>query len=149
MKTIDTRGTILEVRAGDEKSNKDAASSEVLYVKYDILGQSAKHDGCDAEDRRSETEEHVGGIVVSEEDEVLDPEEYTVNNILPKSRHRDGSIYMDIMDTPWKKEFHIADRNEIGGNEVFESHKLCHSQKWNLHVTLSSLHAANFIIGVG
>uniref|UniRef100_A0A0E0I4V3 DUF6598 domain-containing protein n=1 Tax=Oryza nivara TaxID=4536 RepID=A0A0E0I4V3_ORYNI len=112
MKTIDTRGTILEVRAGDEKSNKDAASSEVLYVKYDILGQSAKHDGCDAEDRRSETEEHVGGIVVSEEDEVLDPEEYTVNNILPKSRHRDGSIYMDIMDTPWKKEFHIADRNE-------------------------------------
>uniref|UniRef100_A0A0D3GU87 DUF6598 domain-containing protein n=1 Tax=Oryza barthii TaxID=65489 RepID=A0A0D3GU87_9ORYZ len=112
MKTIDTRGTILEARAGDEKSNKDAASSEVLYAKYNILGQSAKHDGCDEEDRRSEMEEHVGGIVVSEEDEVLDPEEYTVNNILPKSRHRDGSIYRDIMDTPWKKEFHIADRNE-------------------------------------
>lgn len=106
MKTIDTRGTILEARAGDEKSNRDAASSEVSYIKYDVLGQSAKQDGCDEDDRRSETEEHV------EEDEVLDPEEYTVNNILPKSRHRDGSIYMDIMDTPWKREFHIADRNE-------------------------------------
>ncbi|KAF2924195.1 hypothetical protein DAI22_07g251400 [Oryza sativa Japonica Group] len=106
MKTIDTRGTILEARAGDEKSNRDAASSEVSYIKYDVLGQSAKQDGCDEDDRRSETEEHV------EEDEVLDPEEYTVNNILPKSRHRDGSIYRDIMDTPWKREFHIADRNE-------------------------------------
>ncbi|EEE67695.1 hypothetical protein OsJ_25358 [Oryza sativa Japonica Group] len=108
MKTIDTRGTILEARAGDEKSNRDAASSEVSYIKYDVLGQSAKQDGCDEDDRRSETEEHV------EEDEVLDPEEYTVNNILPKSRHRDGSIYRDIMDTPWKREFHIADRNESG-----------------------------------
>ncbi|KAF0909423.1 hypothetical protein E2562_036152 [Oryza meyeriana var. granulata] len=76
MKNIDTRGTSSEVIGGDERSDKDEAASEVIYVKYDILGQIVKHNGCGEEDRRSETEEHGGGIVVSDNKEVTDDEEF-------------------------------------------------------------------------
>lgn len=50
-------------------------------------------------------------IVVSDKEEISDDEEYTMNKILKESRHRDGSISMH-MDTWWKKEFCIANRNE-------------------------------------
>ncbi|KAF0895176.1 hypothetical protein E2562_006877 [Oryza meyeriana var. granulata] len=114
MKNIDTRGTSSEVIGGDERSDKDEAASEVIYVKYDILGQIVKHNGCGEEDRRSETEEHWGGIVVSDNKEVTvdeEFEEYAATGILPQSRHRDGSIYRG-MDLWWKKDYLIGDRNE-------------------------------------
>ncbi|KAF2924185.1 hypothetical protein DAI22_07g250700 [Oryza sativa Japonica Group] len=44
--------------------------------------------------------------------EVTDDEDYSMDILFPKSRHRDGSIYRGIMDTWWKKELRIADRNE-------------------------------------
>jgi hypothetical protein len=62
------------------------------------------------EDGRSTTEDHKG-IVVSDE-EVSDDEGYTVNNVLARSRHRDGSIYRGMGDTWWKKQYCTADRNE-------------------------------------
>ncbi|KAF8714916.1 hypothetical protein HU200_027452 [Digitaria exilis] len=52
-----------------------------------------------------------GGIVVSDEEEISDDEDYTLNKILEESRHRDGSIYRN-MDTWWKKQYHISDHNE-------------------------------------
>ena len=88
---IDTRG-ILEVIAGDERSDKDACTvaSKTMQV--------VKHTDCVKEDQRSATDNHRGEIVASGDKVVSDDEEMTVNNILAKSRHRDGSIYgaMDI-----------------------------------------------------
>uniref|UniRef100_A0A0D3F7M7 Uncharacterized protein n=1 Tax=Oryza barthii TaxID=65489 RepID=A0A0D3F7M7_9ORYZ len=65
MKNIDTEGTISEV-AGDEKIDKDVTASEVICVNYDISGQIMKNDRCGDECRRSKTEEHMGGIVISD-----------------------------------------------------------------------------------
>jgi hypothetical protein len=56
-------------------------------------------------------ENQRGEIVASDEKKVSDDEEYTVNNILAKSRHGDGSIYRS-MDTWWKRVYLIADHNE-------------------------------------
>ncbi|GJN27514.1 hypothetical protein PR202_gb15544 [Eleusine coracana subsp. coracana] len=50
-------------------------------------------------------------IVFGEDKEVSDDNEYPVTNVLARSRHRDGSIYRD-MDSWWKEEYHIANRNE-------------------------------------
>uniref|UniRef100_A0A0E0EFB8 DUF6598 domain-containing protein n=1 Tax=Oryza meridionalis TaxID=40149 RepID=A0A0E0EFB8_9ORYZ len=111
MKSIDTKGTISEVIAGDEKIDKDVTVSEVICVNYDILGQIMKNDRCGDEGQRSKTEEHMGGIVISDDTEAIDDEKFVVDNTLPESRHHDGSIYKD-MDTWWKRDYHIADRNE-------------------------------------
>ncbi len=111
MKSIDTKGTISEVIAGDEKIDKDVTVSEVICVNYDILGQIMKNDRCGDEGQRSKTEEHIGGIVISDDTEAIDDEKFVVDNTLPESRHHDGSIYKD-MDTWWKRDYHIADRNE-------------------------------------
>lgn len=103
MKNIDTRGTNLEVIARDDKSDKDARRvTSKVYVKRDTSGQIVKGE------QRSAMETHRGGIVANDES---DDEEFTVNNIITKSRHRDGSIYRG-MDTWWKREYLIADRNE-------------------------------------
>uniref|UniRef100_A0A0E0LP64 DUF6598 domain-containing protein n=1 Tax=Oryza punctata TaxID=4537 RepID=A0A0E0LP64_ORYPU len=111
MKNIDIKDTISEVMAGDEKIDKDVTASEVICVDYDIPGQIMKNNRCGDEGRRSKTEEHMGGIVVSDDKEAIDDEKFVVDNTLPESRHRDGSIYRD-MDTWWKRDYHIADRNE-------------------------------------
>ncbi|WVZ66586.1 hypothetical protein U9M48_015783 [Paspalum notatum var. saurae] len=55
--------------------------------------------------------DHMGKIVVDDDKEASDDEEYIVNNILPKSRHRGGSIYRGL-DVWWKKEYCIIDRSE-------------------------------------
>lgn len=68
------------------------------------VGEIVKHSVTE-EDGCSTTEEHKGKIVVS------DDEGYTVNNVLARSRHRDGSIY-SMGDTWWKKQYCTADRNE-------------------------------------
>lgn len=49
--------------------------------------------------------------VVSDDDDV-EYADYGVSSLMPfpNSRHRDGSIYM--IDWGWKKDFHIADRDE-------------------------------------
>jgi len=43
-------------------------------------------------EQRSVTENHMEEIVACDDKKVSGDEEYTVNNILAKSRHRDGSI---------------------------------------------------------
>ncbi|XP_044431820.1 uncharacterized protein [Triticum aestivum] len=97
--------------------------------------------GCDDEDRSSAAEDLTVQIMVSEEDgyALNDIREsatgtstylHSVTNgtdkghrvgpatkklcddILAKSRHRDGSIYSDVDLLWWKKEYRIADRNE-------------------------------------
>ncbi|CAN6302900.1 unnamed protein product [Urochloa humidicola] len=112
-KSIDTGGIILEVIAGDERSNKDACrvASETICVKHNTLMQVVKHTDCVKEDQRSAMDNHRGEIVASGDKVVSDDEEYTVNNVLEKSRHRDGSIYRG-MDTWWKQNYYIANRNE-------------------------------------
>ncbi|KAJ1271341.1 hypothetical protein BS78_06G121500 [Paspalum vaginatum] len=102
---IEKSGAILDVIAGDDTTDKDACwnTMEGIYIEHDACGQTAKHTGSDGDERRA-TEDH-GEIVVS------DDQEYTVDNILPESRHRDGSIYKG-MDAWWKQAYHIADRNE-------------------------------------
>ena len=109
---IDTRG-ILEVIAGDERSDKDACrvASETTCVKHDTLMQVVKNTDCVKEDQRSTADNHRVEIVASGDKVVSDDEEMTVNNILAKSRHRDGSIYRD-MDTWWKQDYCIGNRNE-------------------------------------
>ena len=113
MRNIDTSGTILEVITGDERSDKDASrvASETICVKHDTLMQVVKNTDCVKEDQRSTTDNHRVEIVASGDKVVSDDEEMTVNNILAKSRHRDGSIYRD-MDTWWKRDYCIADHNE-------------------------------------
>ena len=108
---IEKRGAILGVTAGDDTSDKDACweTSELIYVKHETCGEIVKHTVTE-EDGRSTTEDHKG-IVVSDE-EVSDDEGYTVNNVLARSRHRDGSIYRGMGDTWWKKQYCTADRNE-------------------------------------
>ena len=103
---IETRGAISGAIAGDDTSDEDACrnTSEVIYVENDTWGQIVKYTGSE-EDERNTTEDHKGKIVVS------DDEGYCVNDILAKSRHRDGSIY-GAMDIWWKKAYLIADRNE-------------------------------------
>jgi len=112
MKNI-TSGRILEVIAGDEKSDKDdcRVTSEFIYDKCDISGHIVKLTGYGEEDPRNAMDNQRGEIIASNDKEVSDDEEYTMDIILPKSRHRDGSIYRD-MDRWWKSLFHIADRNE-------------------------------------
>ncbi|WVZ82294.1 hypothetical protein U9M48_029573 [Paspalum notatum var. saurae] len=99
------RGAILDVIAGDDTTDKDACwnTSEVIYTEHDTWVQTAKHAGSDGDERR-ETKDHRE-IIVS------DDEEYTVDTILAKSRHCDGSIYRG-MDTWWKQMYNIVDRNE-------------------------------------
>ncbi|CAN6235202.1 unnamed protein product [Urochloa humidicola] len=113
-KSIDTRDMILEVIAGDERSDKDACrvASETICVKHNTLMQVVKHTGCVKEDQRSTTDNHTVEIVASGDKVVSsDDEENIVNNILAKSRHRDGSIYRG-MDRWWKRNYYIANRNE-------------------------------------
>jgi len=112
-KSIDTGGIILEVIAGDERSDKDACrvASETTCVKHDTLMQVVKNTDCVKEDQRSTADNHRVEIVASGDKVVSDDEEMTVNNILAKSRHRDGSIYRD-MDTWWKQDYCIGNRNE-------------------------------------
>jgi len=111
MKNI-TSGRILEVIAGDGKSDKDDCRvAPELYNKRDTSGQIVKHTGYGEEDQRNAMDNQRGEIVASNDKEVNDDEEYTLDIILPRSRHRDGSIYRD-MDRWWKSLFHIADRNE-------------------------------------
>ena len=104
-KSIDTGGIILEVIAGDERSDKDACTvaSKTMQV--------VKHTDCVKEDQRSTADNHRVEIVASGDKVVSADEEMTVNNILAKSRHRDGSIYRD-MDTWWKQDYCIGNRNE-------------------------------------
>jgi len=103
---IETRGAISGAIAGDDTSDEDACrnTSEVIYVENDTWGQIVKYTGSE-EDERNTTEDHKGKIVVS------DDEGYSLNNILAKCRHRDGSIYGNL-DIWWKKAYLIADRNE-------------------------------------
>jgi hypothetical protein len=63
------------------------------------------------EDERSTTEDHKGKIVVSDNEESSDDGAYAIN-ILPESKHRDGSIYRctDTLFTLWKKEYCIVDQ---------------------------------------
>lgn len=107
IRNFEKRGTFSEVVAGDERTNKDACrtTSEVV----DTGGQIVKHLGCE-EDQRRTPEDQRGEFVASDDEEVSDDERHTLNNILAKSRHRDGSIYR--VDTWWKELFRIADRNE-------------------------------------
>ena len=69
-----------------------------------------KHLGCE-EDQRRTPEDQRGDFVASDDEEASDDERHTLNNILAKSRHRDGSIYRDI-DNCWKTDFGITNRNE-------------------------------------
>ena len=66
-----------------KKIDKDVTASEVICVNYDILGQIMKNDRCGDEGRRSKMEEHMGGIVVSDDKEAIDDEEFVVDNTLP------------------------------------------------------------------
>jgi hypothetical protein len=131
MKNIDTRGTISEL-AGDERNDKDASrvTSEAVYAKPDTLGQIVKHTlfqkkklmhtpsqkttvkytVCGEEDQRRATN-HKGEIVASDDRKFRDHEGYKAKIVIENGSHRDGSIYRD-MDTWWKKEYCIADRNE-------------------------------------
>ncbi|XBH97982.1 hypothetical protein VPH35_127564 [Triticum aestivum] len=71
--------------------------------------------GCDDEDRSSAAEDLTVQIMVSEEDGYAlndIPTKKLCDDILAKSRHRDGSIYSDVDLLWWKKEYRIADRNE-------------------------------------
>ncbi|CAL5031782.1 unnamed protein product [Urochloa decumbens] len=104
MKNIDTR-----------------VASEVPYDEPDMLGQIVnhipfkknfvKHTDCGEEDQRRATDSHRREIIASDDRKISEEEGYTVNNVLAQSRHRDGSIYRG-MDTWWKKDYCIADRNE-------------------------------------
>ena len=63
-----------------------------------------KHLGC-KEDQRRTPEDQRGEFVASDDEEVSDDERHTVNTILAKSRHCDGSMYR--VDTWWKEFFFI------------------------------------------
>jgi hypothetical protein len=52
-----------------------------------------------------------GEIVSSDDRKFRDHEGYKAKIVIENSSHHDGSIYRD-MDTWWKKEYCIADRNE-------------------------------------
>lgn len=108
IRNIEKRGiiTISEVVAGDERENKDACRTTLEVA--DTGGQIVKHLGCEEDQRRAPADQRAEFVV--SDDEVSDVEGYTVN-ILAKSTHRDGSIYRG-MDTWWKEEYCIADRNE-------------------------------------
>lgn len=62
-------------------------------------------------DGRSTAEYHKREQVVSDKEELNDDGEY-MDYILAESTLRDSSIYRNIMDFSWKKEFLIAERNE-------------------------------------
>uniref|UniRef100_A0A453KBP4 DUF6598 domain-containing protein n=2 Tax=Aegilops tauschii subsp. strangulata TaxID=200361 RepID=A0A453KBP4_AEGTS len=114
MKNTGTRGTVSEVIDEDEgKSDKDAfrTTSEVMDDKSDTWGQNVNLPGFE-EDRSSAAKNHITGIAVSEDEGLSDDEGFSVNGILAKSRHRDGSIYRGIDLFHWKEEYRIADRNE-------------------------------------
>ena len=64
------------------------------------------------EDQSRATKNHITGIAVSEDEGLSDDERFSVNGILAKSRHRDGSIYRGMDLFHWKEEYRIADRNE-------------------------------------
>jgi len=97
-KSIDTGGIILEVIAGDERSDKDACrgTSEVIYGKCDTLGQSAKqaffqkeivnHTCCGEEDQRRASDDHMEESIGSAGREVNDDGVDTEIRILAKSR---------------------------------------------------------------
>ncbi|VAI30113.1 unnamed protein product [Triticum turgidum subsp. durum] len=114
MKNIGTRGTASVVIDEDgRKSDKDAfrTTSEVMDDKSDTWGQNVNLPGSE-EDQSSAAKNHITGIAVSEDEGLSDDEGFSVNGILAKSRHRDGSIYRGIDLFHWKKEYRIADRNE-------------------------------------
>lgn len=114
MKNIGTRGTVSEViDEDDRKSDKDAfrTTSEVLDDKSDTWGQNVNLPGFE-EDQSSAAKNHITEIIVSEDEGLSDDEGYSVNGILPKSRHRDGSIYRGIDLFHWKELYRIADHNE-------------------------------------
>ena len=101
IRNFEKRGTFSDVVVGDERTNKDACRTTLEVV--DTGGQIVKHLGCE-EDQRRTPEDQMGEFVAN------DDERHTLNTILAKSRHRDGSIYR--VDTWWKELFCIADRNE-------------------------------------
>lgn len=114
LKNIGTRGTVSEVIDEDErKSDKDAfrTTSEVMDDKSDTWGQNVNLPGFE-EDQSSAAKNHITEIAVSEDEGLSDDEGYSVNGILAKSRHRDGSIYRDMDLYDWKKHYRIADRIE-------------------------------------
>jgi hypothetical protein len=106
IENIETKGTISLVDEYEMRSEKDASrtNSGVIDEKHDECGQDMNLTGS-KEDQRSATKDHTAEIVVS------DDEEYTIDNVLPDSRHGDGSIYRD-MDFWWKRDYRIADCNE-------------------------------------
>uniref|UniRef100_A0A0E0EF77 Uncharacterized protein n=1 Tax=Oryza meridionalis TaxID=40149 RepID=A0A0E0EF77_9ORYZ len=103
-----TKPTMLPlIGDGNEPKNNNQSMEKIVLPRpsfnLQLLGQE--------EDRRSEMQERRDAN--DDDKEVTDDEDYSMDILLPKSRHRDGSIYRGIMDTWWKKELRIADRNEM------------------------------------
>uniref|UniRef100_I1QCP2 DUF6598 domain-containing protein n=1 Tax=Oryza glaberrima TaxID=4538 RepID=I1QCP2_ORYGL len=105
-----TKPTLLPlIGDGNELKNNNQSMEKIVLPRPSFNLQSPGQE----EDRRSEMQEQRGGIDVNDDDkDVTDDEDYSLDIVLPKSRHSDGSIYRGIMDTWWKKELRIADRNE-------------------------------------
>ncbi|BAT02903.1 Os07g0645900 [Oryza sativa Japonica Group] len=102
-----TKPTMLPlIGDGNEPKNNNQSMEKIVLPRpsfnLQLLGQE--------EDRRSEMQEQRDAN--DDDKEVTDDEDYSMDILFPKSRHRDGSIYRGIMDTWWKKELRIADRNE-------------------------------------
>uniref|UniRef100_A0A0E0ANI0 DUF6598 domain-containing protein n=1 Tax=Oryza glumipatula TaxID=40148 RepID=A0A0E0ANI0_9ORYZ len=102
-----TKPTLLPlIGDGNEPKNNNQSMEKIVLPRpsfnLQLLGQE--------EDRRSEMQEQRDAN--DDDKEVTDDEDYSMDILLPKSRHRDGSIYRGIMDIWWKKELRIADRNE-------------------------------------
>jgi hypothetical protein len=91
IENIETKGTISLVDEYEMRSEKDASrtNSGVIDGKHDECGQNMNLTGS-KEDQTSATKDHTVEIVVS------DDEEYTIDNVLPDSRHGYGSIYRDM-----------------------------------------------------
>lgn len=102
-----TKPTMLPlIGDGNEPKNNNQSMEKIVLPRpsfnLQLLGQE--------EDRRSEMQEQRDAN--DDDKEVTADEDYSMDILLLKSRHRDGSIYRGIMDTWWKKELRIADRNE-------------------------------------
>ncbi|KAM0901150.1 hypothetical protein ACQ4PT_020161 [Festuca glaucescens] len=123
----DERRTGMNAIIGDEDGCRTAFEvTDVIAVKHDASGNIVDISGC--EEGRSGTMGHTGEILVSGDDKDVTTDKkkdasfdaqmhprYPIDDvipmdILPESRHRDGSIYMATH--MWKTNYNITDRNE-------------------------------------
>lgn len=95
---METSSTISEVVDKDEKGDKDTCRHQNVSL-------------TDCGDDGWSTIKDSTAEIIASEDKESDEYGYPLTSVLARSRHRDGSIYRD-MDTWWKKEYRIANRNE-------------------------------------